>query len=139
MAATTSEPAAASFVGGNSVQLRLQADRYNADERQGETLPHDLRRGSPTVNARPKKRAAWNWWYLLFSCEFVAVLWPPFYNRAEPAWVGIPFFYWYQLLWIAHQYRHHGDYLSGDRGLARAHVRQSAAVASNIREMSCST
>jgi hypothetical protein len=22
------------------------------------------------------------------------------YNRAEPSWAGIPFFYWYQLLWI---------------------------------------
>jgi hypothetical protein len=22
------------------------------------------------------------------------------YNRVEPQWGGIPFFYWYQLLWI---------------------------------------
>jgi hypothetical protein len=28
------------------------------------------------------------------------VLWPPFYNSAEPAWLGMPFFYWYQLLWV---------------------------------------
>jgi Protein of unknown function (DUF3311) len=28
------------------------------------------------------------------------VLWPPFYNSAEPAWMGLPFFYWYQLLWV---------------------------------------
>jgi hypothetical protein len=28
------------------------------------------------------------------------VLWPPFYNKVEPTWLGIPFFYWYQLLWI---------------------------------------
>ena len=39
-------------------------------------------------------------WYLLFVVQFVAVLWPPFYNRAEPAWMGLPFFYWYQLLWV---------------------------------------
>ena len=32
--------------------------------------------------------------------QFVAVLWPPFYNAAEPAWAGIPFFYWYQMLWV---------------------------------------
>jgi hypothetical protein len=25
------------------------------------------------------------------------VLWPPFYNSAEPTWMGIPFFYWYQM------------------------------------------
>ena len=42
----------------------------------------------------------WSWWYLLFIIQFVAVLWPPFYNQAEPSWIGIPFFYWYQLLWV---------------------------------------
>jgi Protein of unknown function (DUF3311) len=28
------------------------------------------------------------------------VLWPPFYNRVDPTWGGVPFFYWYQLLWV---------------------------------------
>jgi hypothetical protein len=28
------------------------------------------------------------------------VLWPPFYNQAEPTFAGMPFFYWYQLLWV---------------------------------------
>jgi hypothetical protein len=32
--------------------------------------------------------------------ECIAVLWPPFYNRVDPKWAGIPFFYWYQLLWV---------------------------------------
>jgi hypothetical protein len=32
--------------------------------------------------------------------QFIAVLWPPLYNRAAPDWMGIPFFYWYQLLWV---------------------------------------
>ncbi|OKO71484.1 hypothetical protein AC630_32725 [Bradyrhizobium sp. AS23.2] len=45
-------------------------------------------------------RTAWSWWYLLFLIQFVAVLWPPFYNVDEPDFIGIPFFYWYQLLWI---------------------------------------
>jgi len=45
-------------------------------------------------------RRALSWWYLLFLIQFVAVLWPPFYNRADPHWLGIPFFYWYQLLWV---------------------------------------
>jgi Protein of unknown function (DUF3311) len=39
-------------------------------------------------------------WYLLFLVQFVAVLWPPFYNRADPRLLGMPFFYWYQLLWV---------------------------------------
>jgi uncharacterized membrane protein YhaH (DUF805 family) len=47
-----------------------------------------------------KGRHGWNWWYLLLLVQFVAVLCPPFYNRAEPAWIGMPFFYWYLLLWV---------------------------------------
>jgi hypothetical protein len=39
----------------------------------------------------------WNWWYLLLLAQFVPALWVPFYNSAEPAWQGIPFFYWFQL------------------------------------------
>ena len=46
------------------------------------------------------KRGAWSWWYLLFAVQFVVILWPPLYNRAEPYLWGIPFFYWFQLLWI---------------------------------------
>jgi hypothetical protein len=37
---------------------------------------------------------------LLLLAPFVAVLWVPFYNSVEPQIAGIPFFYWYQLLWI---------------------------------------
>ena len=39
-------------------------------------------------------------WYLLLLIPFVAMAWVSSYNKAEPAWAGIPFFYWYQLLWI---------------------------------------
>lgn len=46
------------------------------------------------------KRTARQWWYLLFVCQYVAVLWPPFYNTIEPTWMGLPRFYWYQLLWV---------------------------------------
>jgi 4-hydroxybenzoate polyprenyltransferase len=42
----------------------------------------------------------WRWVYLLFLIPVVATLWVPFYNRAEPSLAGIPFFYWYQLLWV---------------------------------------
>jgi hypothetical protein len=47
-----------------------------------------------------KKRGGGSWWYLLLLVQFVAVLWPPFYNKLEPYWAGLPFFYWYQLLWV---------------------------------------
>ena len=39
-------------------------------------------------------------WYLLLLIPFVATLWVPFYAAAEPAIAGIPFFYWYQFLWV---------------------------------------
>lgn len=38
--------------------------------------------------------------YLLLLVTFAAMLSVPFYNRAEPVLLGVPFFYWYQLLWI---------------------------------------
>lgn len=40
----------------------------------------------------------WLRWLLL--APFVALLDVGSYNRIEPALAGIPFFYWYQLLWI---------------------------------------
>ena len=40
------------------------------------------------------------WARLLLLLPFVAVLWVSSYNSVEPAWAGVPFFYWYQLLWI---------------------------------------
>jgi hypothetical protein len=42
----------------------------------------------------------WYWHRLLFVIPFVAMLWVPSYNRIEPELAGIPFFYWYQMLWI---------------------------------------
>ena len=55
------------------------------------------RRGGDHGSAKRPRRRGWSWWYILFLIQFVAVLWPPFFNRAEPPWIGIPFFYWYQL------------------------------------------
>jgi Protein of unknown function (DUF3311) len=52
------------------------------------------------MSEMPSQRSGWTWWYLLLLVQFVAVLWPPFYNKAEPALGGMPFFYWYQLLWV---------------------------------------
>jgi hypothetical protein len=52
------------------------------------------------ITEKSKPRSQWSWWYLLFLVQFIAVIWPPFYNKLEPSWGGIPFFYWYQLLWV---------------------------------------
>ncbi|HEY1723938.1 MAG TPA: DUF3311 domain-containing protein [Steroidobacteraceae bacterium] len=50
-------------------------------------------------DARPK-HSGWSWWYLLFLLQLILVLWVPYYNRVEPSWIGIPFFYWYQMAWV---------------------------------------
>jgi hypothetical protein len=42
----------------------------------------------------------WNWWYLLLLAQFVPALWVPFYNSIEPTWLGLPFFYWFQLVLV---------------------------------------
>lgn len=49
----------------------------------------------PSSHSRSK-----SWWQLLLVLPFVAVLWVPSYNRRDPELGGVPFFYWYQFLWI---------------------------------------
>lgn len=48
----------------------------------------------------PKKSANSKAWYWLLVIPYLAILWLPSYNRIEPRAFGIPFFYWYQLLWV---------------------------------------
>lgn len=50
-----------------------------------------------SVNGRAGRRG-WLWLLLL---PFVALLWPAFYSSVQPTLGGIPFFFWYQFLWIA--------------------------------------
>jgi len=52
------------------------------------------------MNSTPPRGERWSWWYLLFLVQFVVVLWPPFFNKIEPAVLGLPFFYWFQLLCV---------------------------------------
>ena len=55
---------------------------------------------SQQSTGRESHRSKWSWWYLLFVIQFVASLWVSSYNRVDPTWIGIPFFYWYQMLWV---------------------------------------
>ncbi len=52
------------------------------------------------MNETQRKRGGWSWWYLLFVLQVAVALWPPLYNKVEPTWMGIPFFYWFQLAWV---------------------------------------
>jgi hypothetical protein len=53
-----------------------------------------------TPDTSPRLSAHSPWWNLLLLIPFVALLWVPFYNRLDPQLFGIPFFYWYQFLWV---------------------------------------
>ncbi|HYL44688.1 MAG TPA: DUF3311 domain-containing protein [Ktedonobacteraceae bacterium] len=48
----------------------------------------------------PTTRRSRAWLALLLLVPFIVLLWPPFYNFKSPELLGIPFFYWFQLLWI---------------------------------------
>ncbi len=49
-----------------------------------------------SVNGRADRRG----WLWLLLVPFVALLWPAFYSSVQPTLGGIPFFFWYQFLWI---------------------------------------
>jgi Protein of unknown function (DUF3311) len=52
---------------------------------------------APPRESRRPARSAVNW---LLVIPLIGTLIPAFYNKANPKLFGIPFFYWYQLLWI---------------------------------------
>ena len=52
------------------------------------------------MNGENGRKGRWSWWYLLFVVQFLVALWPPLFNRLEPRFLGMPFFYWFQLLWV---------------------------------------
>lgn len=37
---------------------------------------------------------------LCLVAPFVAMLWLGSYAKTDPTFIGIPFFYWYQMLWV---------------------------------------
>ena len=45
-------------------------------------------------------QAAGRWWLVLLLIPFIGTLWMPFYAHYNPTLWGLPFFYWYQFLWI---------------------------------------
>lgn len=40
------------------------------------------------------------WPLVLLLIPFIALLYPPFYASLTPRFLGIPFFIWYQFLWV---------------------------------------
>ncbi|HUN94027.1 MAG TPA: DUF3311 domain-containing protein [Burkholderiaceae bacterium] len=65
----------------------------------GRDVGSDPRAGSGGPGAH-RAGAGKRKWYLLLAVQYVLALCVPFYNAAEPALAGVPFFYWYQLLMV---------------------------------------
>lgn len=51
-------------------------------------------------NPNSASRSGRRWWYLVLVLPFLGTLFPALYNHSGPTLGGIPFFYWYQLLWV---------------------------------------
>ncbi len=48
----------------------------------------------------PKTNRLRSWARLLLIVPFIALLLPTLYAHAEPRLAGVPFFIWYQFLWV---------------------------------------
>jgi hypothetical protein len=56
------------------------------------------REGDKAAGVRHEAQRGWYWLLLL---PLIGTLIPPIYNHDGPRVIGIPFFYWYQMVWIA--------------------------------------
>ena len=69
--------------------------------KEGSYLMHDepsnADRGGGAV---APERARTRIWYLLLVVPMIGTLIPPIYNTKDPTLIGIPFFYWYLMLWV---------------------------------------
>jgi hypothetical protein len=51
-------------------------------------------------NGRGPNGARKQWWLLFLLPPFLFLLWPAYYSTVSPTFLGFPFFYWYQFLWV---------------------------------------
>jgi hypothetical protein len=58
----------------------------------------DERSSRPAANQPPAERRSAACWLLLVPILGVLVPW--IYDTRHPELIGIPFFYWYQMLWV---------------------------------------
>lgn len=52
-----------------------------------------------TSSQPEKRRRTWPW-KLLLLLPYLGLCFPQLYDRARPALLGFPFFYWYQFAWV---------------------------------------
>jgi len=46
------------------------------------------------------RRRRLSWFLIILLVPFIVLLYPPFYNFQDPTFIGMPFFYWFQLAWV---------------------------------------
>jgi Protein of unknown function (DUF3311) len=54
----------------------------------------------PASNPKPHGPVTWAIITVLLLAALVGTLWVPFYARTTPKLGALPFFYWYQLMWV---------------------------------------
>jgi hypothetical protein len=59
-----------------------------------------MRFGREEAEARDRRHEVNRGWYLLLLLPLIGTLIPPIYNQQDPTLIGIPFYYWYQMVWI---------------------------------------
>jgi Protein of unknown function (DUF3311) len=64
------------------------------------TVAGEVENRQPPQAAGARAGAARHWYWLLLL-PFLALLYPPLYAHLSPRIFGIPFFYWYQAVWLA--------------------------------------
>ena len=72
--------------------LRLKGKGKIVDSDQGRQNGEDTNRDAERRGSR--------WWLLLLLLPYIALLYPPLYAHLQPELWGIPFFIWYQFLWV---------------------------------------
>ncbi len=60
--------------------------------------PSNLQSNAPSEKSSADTGRRRLYWILVIP--FIAMLVPQLFNYSEPSIGGVPFFYWYQLLWI---------------------------------------
>jgi hypothetical protein len=69
--------------------------KLRADERFRHT-----KGGVAMSNRVDTERNGKRWWLVLLIIPLIGTLWPPFYAHYTPTFLDVPFFYWYQFLWV---------------------------------------
>lgn len=53
-----------------------------------------------TQTQSPTRSRRRSWLLILLIIPFIILLYPPFYNRIDPTFIGMPFFYWFPLAMV---------------------------------------